>query len=171
MHAPEWVLKEIELLHPQVRLGWDGQEFWVLQLYQKRDSDLTMYCPWDRAGPVQGSYFDPQRRVPVMLCPVSARDVFSGKVKTLVKEMLQPITQQILESRDEAGKALRDDIDDMSEGWAEYLMHRKKDPNRDWKPMPDKDLTKEDKNVLTGDHDADERLMNFYHRTQTPAVT
>ena len=173
MHAPEWVCEELERLHPYLRLGWLGEErqspeeplnkgkFFLLQLYHARDADLTLHAYWGKAGPIWGSRFDPLRRCPIIVMPLETEDVFSGKVLKHVKDMFRPIKERALEVAREAGREFDAEIDDLAEGMADRIMWNRHRADRDWEPLPDKFLTKEDKDIITGNVDND-RLKDFY---------
>ena len=182
MHAPDWVCTELERIHPWVRLGWLGEKrqspdeelnkgsFFLLQLYHARDAALTMYCPWEDAGPVWGSRYDPLRRVPVIIQPMTTEEVCSGEVIRLLRKMMNSnITKDAVDSRAEAGKQFQQEVDDVAEASGERARHARKKLDHAV-PYAKKFLTQEEKDMLSGDCDND-RLSDIYLNSTKPAVT
>jgi len=165
MHAPEWVCKEIERLHPYLRLAWLGEDrqspdedlnkgaFFLLQLYHVRDAELTMLFPWDRAGPIWGSSFDPLQRVPIIVCPLETQAVFDGSVLKLVKDMSENITTRMRRAINEEAQGFQDKIDEMADEWGDYLYYKRHRHDGNWSSDAKKFLTKEDKDMMSGDYD------------------
>jgi hypothetical protein len=144
-------------------------QFFLLQLYHKRDASLTMHTHWDSAGPVWGSRYDLLGRVPVIIAPIKNEDVFNGRVIGLARDMTRPLKEQILQSYTEAGKDFDRDIDDLAEDMSSRWMFKKKDPNREWQPYANKFLTKTEKDILTENWDST-RLQGIYHGSMRPKV-
>lgn len=167
MHPPEWICKELERLHPQLRLGWVGQErrrpdedlnkgcFALIQLYHSRDHARTYFTPWhtvDNRGPVYGSRFDPLARFPIYLADIEPADVFSGACLPAIKRWMRPMKERYMESAKEKGKQYEAEVQDMAEGAADYMLWsaNKPDSTSD-RTVTNAEVTEYDKAVLRGE--------------------
>jgi hypothetical protein len=142
MHPPAHILKKLQELHPQARLGWWAESapgcppdmtddtdnrghFCLLQLYHVRDFERTYLAAWDEAGPVYGKDYDRMSRVPVRLATFTKAQVFSGDILDSVKEMLRPFKERFETSARAKGAAEASRVKDMAGEAGEYLWHRK----------------------------------------------
>ena len=113
MHYPPVdICRRLARFHPQLRLGWDGenQTFGLIQLYHRRDAKLTYREFWDNRGPTFSKTGRPIRdwdfwaRKPVYLIDISPGDVCGGEVIGLVKRWARPIASRFHESLVESKK-------------------------------------------------------------------
>ena len=167
MHAPEWVSRELERLHPQLRLGWMGQErlspdeplnkgsFFLLQLYHRRDAERTLHFAWESSGPIWGSRYDPLQRVPFVMQPLSNEEVFTGEVLQIVREMMVPLKERLHSAMKEEGKVLDAEMDDLAGEMGEQMYWNSKRHDAELTCLPDKMIAQSDKDIATGDVDLD----------------
>jgi len=178
VHAPEWVSKELERLHPQARLGWIGQDrlsseeplnkgsFFLLQLYHPRDAERTLHFAWDSAGPIWGSRFDPLRRVPFIMRPLTKEEVFSGQVLQIVREMMMPLKERIYSGLEREGRELEEGLNDLcgSAGEKMYWDSKRLDHAV---PLADKFISEEDRALESGENNTD---LSDFCKEQAGAV-
>lgn len=142
MHPPKHILDKLQELHPQVRIGWLGEDqpgcpadlsddtdnrgcFVLLQLYHKRDFDRTFYQPFEYST-VFGKPYDPQVRQPVQLKAYQKQDVFNGAIIEDVRRMVQHTVRERYEaSAMEKGSQVAAQISDLAGEAGQYLWHRK----------------------------------------------
>lgn len=176
MIPPTWICKELERLHPQLRLGWVGKPregdelnqgfFALIQLYHSRDAERTFFTPWhtiENRGTIYGSRFDPLMRLPIYLADIEPADVFSGACLPAIKRWMRPMKERHMESAIEKGKAYEAEVQDMSEGAADYMLWsaNKPDSTSD-RTITNADVTEHDKAVLRGEtkRDLTETFVN-----------
>lgn len=165
MHPPEWVLKKLQELHPQVRLGWIGQDregsedelnkghFALIQLYQVRDSERTYFGDeWSDRGPIYGKPFDRLSRVPRYLADLTSEDVFSGRAIALLQRWMRPMKDRFMESAKEKGAGYQSSIDNLAGEMGEemYWKSKQTDATRP-EPVAKKFITEKDKKRLSGE--------------------
>lgn len=164
MEAPSHITEALYRLHPQVRLGWIGEDrlspdeplnkgkFALLQLYHVRDAERTYYGdPWGDRGPVFGRPYDRLMRVPIMLHLVSAEDVFSGRIVFDVKRWMMPIRQRVEDAARERGREYQRQLDDLAGEIGSEMYWEAHNGGSATLTTPYKDLTDDDKAVLGGE--------------------
>lgn len=167
MHPPEWICKELERIHPHLRLGWVGYArksgedelnkgvFALIQLYHSRDASRTFYTLWETVenrGPVFGSRYDPLSRTPIYVSELAPEDVFSGACIPMIRRWMRPMKQRYMESAVAKGKQYESDNQDLAEAQADYMLwHANKTDGSSDRTITNADLTKHDKAVLAGE--------------------
>lgn len=168
MHPPQHIVDELQRLHKWVRLGWMGFDrtgpedelnkgtFVLLQLYHQRDLFRSCEGLFLNRGPIFGKRYDPLQRFPIMKARIHPKDVFSGKVVHLLKYMMKPIRQRVIESALAKGKDYDRQVSELGGEMGEYMYWRanKFDSPRDRTRTKD-DVTAEDKAVLRGERKKD----------------
>jgi hypothetical protein len=136
MHPPEFVLRKVQELHPQARIGWLGAErkdaddlnagtFVLLQLYHARDASNTYLEHWNDKGPVYGKPYDRLSRVPVWVKNYSKEDVFSGKIIADIRTMVETtVKERYVKSALEKGAEQAAKMKDLAGAAGEYVWKR-----------------------------------------------
>jgi hypothetical protein len=164
MHAPEWVCNELYRLHPQVRLGWVGQDrsgpddelnkgkFALIQLYAVRDSERTYFGDaWNDRGPIFGKTYDRLFRIPRILELIEPEDVFSGKIVMLLKRWMTPIKNRVTDSRREKGRKYKAQLDDLAGAMGEELYWKGQHATSRPPVVANKFLSDKEKAIINGD--------------------
>lgn len=159
MHPPEYVLEEVERLHPHARVGWIGDEddpkagFYFIQLIPKQLVAYEMNQPWEDLGPIFGSDYDPLERVPYMMAgPFHPRKEKWAEVLQALKKMLEPFNDRIYKENRKLGEAYDDAVRDLAGEMGSYIYWQSKQTNAaQRRDIPYKSLTEEEKAVLRGE--------------------
>jgi hypothetical protein len=164
MHPPRWVLDELVRITPWARIGWLGKErgpkdelnkgeFVLLDLIKARLIDKTFKEPWADRGPVYGPWFDPLARMPVMIKAYQPEEVFGGAIIADVKRLVTPLKPRLDKTWLAEERKYRDGISDLAGQMGSELYWR---AHRNIEGgiathLPNKCLTKKEKEVLTGE--------------------
>jgi hypothetical protein len=168
MHAPQWVLDEIERVNPLARLGWAGEDreskdeplnkgmFAVLDLYPKRLADRTFKTLWGDRGPVFGSYYDPLERIPVWISNIAPEDVFSGAVIGIIKRYCEDIQERLDRTWREEQEQQRKMKKELAGEVGSYMYWQSKRESNATNTLPQKFVTQEEKARAAGDFEKHE---------------
>jgi len=158
-HAPSWVTDQVQQIHHRARIGFDpwqpGQtgegQFYLLQLFHRKDAEKTYSGYWNYRGPIFGKDFDRLTYTPITIAKLSHLDVYQGGVITKLKEWIIPIRKRIRENRETLGNLYDREATEISGAAGEELYWRAKKSIFGPQVVAKKFLTKEDKDVLCGD--------------------
>lgn len=162
MHPPKHILDKLQEMHKWVRIGWlasprQGPEdlnagyFSLLQLYHKRDADVTFLVPWEDRGPVYGKEYDRLTRVPIWLANITKEEMFSGDVIDMLKRWMIPMSKRKTDSEIAKGKEVTSAIKDIARDKADYLMWKARETSGEGAPViANKFLTRDDVETLNG---------------------
>lgn len=162
MHPPSWICKELERIHPQLRLGWVGRDrsgpadelnkgsFALIQLYHQRDASRTFFTPWNATGPVFGTDYDRLARVPVYLADIEPQDVFSGACIPLIRRWMRPLKERVVEAQVAKGREYESSNQDLAEAQTDYMLWHASKSDMSDRTVTNSDLTAHDKAVLDG---------------------
>lgn len=182
MHPPAWVLKRLQELHPQVRLGWVGEDrkgpdddinkghFALIQLYHSRDASRTYFGDsWNARGPIFGKPFDPLQREPRYLMDVSKGDVCQGRVIEMLKRWMRPMRERFMESAVQKGRDYASQVSDQAGQMGSEMYWRAQQTSATRpEPLAKKFLTKADKKKLSGESEVN--LADTYMQLPTNAM-
>lgn len=165
MHPPQYVLDEIERLHPHARLGWSGAEddpkagFFFVQLIPKRLVDYEYNEPWNNQGPVYGSDYDHLERIPYKMAgPFHPRSESWEDVIASLKTMFEPLNDRLYKQNRAKGEAYDDWVKDLAGEMGSYLYWKSKQTGATTRTdIPYKTLTEDEKSVLRGEQKRDLR--------------
>jgi hypothetical protein len=140
MIAPGYVCKALYRLHPQLRLGWYGDDrgeefgsFAIIQLYHISDAGTendpkTLFQRWNPTGQHMGPIFnknggtsldyDPLFRVPIVKAKLSdyginTANVLNGRFLDLVKSWLIPLGRRMREDALERASTFKSNKESM----------------------------------------------------------
>jgi hypothetical protein len=169
MEPPSEICRKLAEVHPQARIGWDGElgKYALIQLYHQKDAATTLKEPWNARGPIYGKNGKPApdwdhfSRVPIYLLELSPSDVHSGKIVEIVKRWMRPIATRMRETAIEKGKEVEQKAQEMSDGIASKIY---RDGQRDGAgaPIVAKKFVELSKNSLryhAGELDFTEKLL------------
>jgi hypothetical protein len=164
MHPPQHELDRIQKLHPWARLGWIGRkrtspddlnvgDFYLVQLISQRAAQFEYNEPWADKGPIYGKAYDPLQRVPFMMAgPFPAEDIYSGAVTAALELLLRPPQDRVYKSQRSKGEQMDDDVTQLAGEMGEYLWWKANQTDAmSNRATPAKDVTAEEKAVLTGE--------------------
>ena len=167
MHPPQYVLKELQDIHPWLRLGWVGESddtgsFFLLQLLHKRASQIEFNEPWEQRGPVYGKPYDLLRRVPYIMAGPFKMSRFRdaqgetywtwGSLVKTVRRLLTPAYERTVESAKQYNNEVDNQIHDLACEMGSRLYHQAHQTgSAQRRDLAKKFVTKEDKEILTGD--------------------
>ena len=157
MHPPQYVLDEIERLHPWARLGWTEEGptpgFYFVQLIPKRVFEFEFNEPWGDLGPIYGSDYDPLERVPYMMAgPFHPKSEKWEDIIASLKDYFEPLNERLYKENRKKGEAYDDYVKDLAGEMGSYLYWRSKQTDAaQRRDIPYKALTEEEKSVLRGE--------------------
>lgn len=164
MYPPDHIVREIERIHKQVRLGWVGTpkkdpaeinvgKYYLVQLYHWRDAEKSVRERWGERGPLFGKRYNPLMRVPIMIGEVPIEDVFGGKVIQTLRWWMKPIDQRIRESQLKASAQYDAKVSDAAGEQTDWLLWKSNQTDAT-RPVPvaKKFMTDEDKKTLDGEY-------------------
>lgn len=149
-------------------------KFALVQLYHWKDAQETFYGdPWGDRGPIFGRPFDRLQRVPIMLTILDPKHVMTGALLcacrgcirspdqcfrcghrhegVVFRRWIMSIRDRVMAGARERGAQYQTEIDDLAEETGDYIHWRSQRSTFRPNVVPQKDLTAEDKAVLSGD--------------------
>jgi hypothetical protein len=166
---PAHVLKELQQIHPWVRVGWIGEDkkgpddelnrgsFYLIQLVKRKVAEHEYNEPWDSKGPIYGEPYDRLARIPFMAAgPIDVEDMFSGAVTKALRVMMTPVTERMVKSAQAKTNQIHDEIHDVAGEMGERIYwdaHRTDATSN--RALTKEDVTEEDKAILRGERMTD----------------
>jgi hypothetical protein len=157
MRVPEWAVEELAKIYKPARLGfWKRREnsdgaFFLLELRPARRAEAEYYEFWNNRGPIFGANFDRVTQVPVMVYEFSIEDVMYGRFIPKVRRMLTSVRQRIKEKHEANNKQYREGIEELAGQIGSEMFWKAKRDCDGASHIPSKDLTPQEKDLLTGD--------------------
>lgn len=179
MHIPEHIVRKLEEIDPTVRLGYgpppraqgkrdqdpEGRIALVLIAPARKAESILTGVPWNNRGPLYGRSHDPATEVPVALVfyrPETPWAEILQAAHTRVNPHCSIVHEMSLSAR-AAAKQADEDMNELAGEFGEELAWRAERPDAaSPEPVPLKHLSKDEKDVLTGDHESQKPLTDIF---------
>jgi hypothetical protein len=154
MEAPAHIVKEVERINPSIRIGRYRNKFGLIKITEPGVNVPTGDL-WKSRGPIFGSSYDPVTQRAWALAFFGPEIIHSGEIYEIVKNLNTPVTPAMRYSAERYAAEVNDMQEDFYGEFGEELHWKSQRPDATSpEPCPRKHLTKEEKQILGGEHES-----------------